>query len=72
MYNGGLIQKITGLEKFKKLDKINDYSPENDNKQIMKIDCNKQCDCCPATICEKRGNCIDAGETNKINEKYSR
>lgn len=24
----------------------------------MKIDCNKQCDFCPATICEKRGNYI--------------
>ena len=35
----------------------------------MKIDCNKQCDFCPATICEKRGNYIDAGATSKINEK---
>ena len=39
--------------------------------QIMKIDCNKQCDCCPVTICEKRGNCIDAGATSNINEKYT-
>lgn len=37
----------------------------------MKIDCNKQCDYCPATICEKRGNCIDAGATSNINEKYT-
>ncbi len=36
----------------------------------MKIDCNKQSDCCPATICEKRGNYIDAGATSNINEKY--
>ena len=36
----------------------------------MKIDCNKQCDFCPATICEKRGNYIDAGAINKINEEY--
>ena len=36
----------------------------------MKIDCNKQCDFCPATICEKRRNYIDAGATNKINEGY--
>ena len=35
----------------------------------MKIDCNKQCDFCPATICEKRGNYIDAGATSKINKK---
>lgn len=69
--NGRLIQKITGLEKFKKLDKINDYSPENNNKQIMKIDCNKQCDFCPATICEERGRqkYVDGEATNKINEK---
>lgn len=37
----------------------------------MKIDCNKQCECCPATICEKRENCIDAGATSNINEKYT-
>lgn len=37
----------------------------------MKIDCNKQCECCPATICEERGKkkYIYAGATNKINEK---
>lgn len=37
----------------------------------MKIDCNKQCECCPATICEERGKqkYIYAGEANKINEK---
>lgn len=38
----------------------------------MKVDCNKQCNCCPATICEKRGNYIDAGATNEINKKYIR
>lgn len=37
----------------------------------MKIDCNKQCGCCPATICEKRGNYIDTGATSNINEKYT-
>lgn len=36
----------------------------------MKIDCNRQCDCCPVTICEERGNYIDAGVTNKINEEH--
>ena len=36
----------------------------------MKNDCNKQCECCPSTICEKRGKYIDAGATNKINEEY--
>ena len=53
------------------MDKINDYSPENDNKQIMKIDCNKQCECCPATICKERGRqkYVDGEATNKINEK---
>lgn len=38
----------------------------------MKIDCNKQCKHCPVTICEERGNYIDAGTTSKINEKYIR
>lgn len=38
----------------------------------MKVDCNKECGCCPAIICEKRGNYIDTGTTNEINEKYIR
>lgn len=36
----------------------------------MKIDCNRQCDCCPAIICEERGNYTDTGVTNKINEEH--
>ena len=36
----------------------------------MKIDCNKQCNYCPIILCEKKGNYIDAGATNKINEGH--
>lgn len=38
--------------------------------ESMKIDCNRQCDCCPAIICEERGNYTDTGVTNKINEEH--
>ena len=47
------------------MDKINDYSPENNNKQIMKIDCNKQCECYTATICEKSGNYIEGEQSTQ-------
>lgn len=39
--------------------------------QITKFDCTKQCKYCPAMSCEERGNCIDAGATSNINEKYT-
>ena len=31
----------------------------------MKINCNKQCECYPATICEKRGNYIEGEQSTQ-------